>query len=301
MRPRAGADTFAAVIEANATYEVRGGRDVRLHVAEWGDANGPAILFVHGWSQSHLCWRRQLESALADDFRLVALDLRGHGMSQKPAAPDPYTDGRAWADDVAAVIDELSLDRPVLVVWSYGGFVVGDYVRAYGDERIGAVDLVGAAVMLTPTFDHLGPGLLANASEACSPDLGTAIAAVQRFLRACTAAPLASADWDAALCWNMVVPPEVRGALISRRIDSTDLLAKLSVPVLVTHGRADDIVLPSMAEHVLEVCPVAEASWYEGVGHMPFWEDAERFNRELSRLAGRASSGSSRPGLAASL
>jgi pimeloyl-ACP methyl ester carboxylesterase len=36
-----------------------------------------------------------------------------------------------------------------------------------------------------------------------------------------------------------------------------------------------------MAEHVLEVCRTAEASWYDGIGHMPFWEDPQRFNREL--------------------
>jgi pimeloyl-ACP methyl ester carboxylesterase len=80
----------------------------------------------------------------------------------------------------------------------------------------------------------------------------------------------------------MVVPPEVRGALIAREIDSDDVLARLSVPVLVTHGREDAIVLPSMADHTLEHCQNAVPSWYEGVGHMPFLEDAERFNRELA-------------------
>ena len=50
----------------------------------------------------------------------------------------------------------------------------------------------------------------------------------------------------------------------------------------MTHGREDKIVLPSMALHTLEHCKTAVASWYEGVGHMPFIEDAERFNRELA-------------------
>ena len=54
-------------------------------------------------------------------------------------------------------------------------------------------------------------------------------------------------DWSTALCWNMVVPPEVRGALFAREIDADDVLSRLSVPVLVTHGLADAIVLPSMA------------------------------------------------------
>jgi pimeloyl-ACP methyl ester carboxylesterase len=85
----------------------------------------------------------------------------------------------------------------------------------------------------------------------------------------------------------MVVPPEVRGALISRVIDASDVLSSLSVPVLVSHGRADAIVLPSMADHVLDACRSAEASWYEGVGHMPFLEDPDRFNLELEAFAAR--------------
>jgi non-heme chloroperoxidase len=276
---------MSAVPMERNTHEVSGGGGVRLHVSEWGNRKGSAVLFVHGWTQSHLCWARQVESPLADNFRLVALDLRGHGSSEKPAEPGGYADSKAWADDIAAVIEQLDLERPVVVAWSYGGYIVCDYVRAYGAERIGAVNLVGGAVMLKPTFDHLGPGLLANAMDACSPDLATSIPAVLRFLRACTTEPLPADDWSTVVAWNMAVPAEVRGALIAREIDGDDVLSRLSVPVLVTHGRADTIVLPSMAEHVLDVCPTARASWYDGVGHMPFWEASERFNRELAELA----------------
>lgn len=275
----------AVLAEPTATYEVRGGADVRLHVREWGDRGGRPILFIHGWSASHLCWARQLRGRLAESFRLVAFDNRGHGMSDKPLDAGSYQDPRLWADDVAAVIEQLELDRPVLVAWSYGGFIVTDYLRVYGADRIGAVDLVGAAVVLEPPgFDRIGPGFLENAPDACRPDLATNIAAIRRFLGVCTAEPLSQDDWGAALGWNMVVPPEVRGALISRHIDGDDVLSGLSVPVLVTHGRADTIVLPSMAEHVLDVCHTARPSWYEGVGHMPFVEDQPRFDRELAAL-----------------
>jgi non-heme chloroperoxidase len=54
------------------------------------------------------------------------------------------------------------------------------------------------------------------------------------------------------------------------------------VPVLVTHGRQDAIVLPSMAEYTLAACPSAVPSWYDGVGHMPFVEASQRFNDELA-------------------
>lgn len=83
---------------------VEGGGGLRLHVRGWGNPRGPAIFLVHGWSQNHLSWRHQFESDRADEFRLVVLDNRGHGMSEKPLEEEHYTDERLWADDVAAVI-----------------------------------------------------------------------------------------------------------------------------------------------------------------------------------------------------
>ena len=87
-------------------------RGLSLHVREWGNPSGTPILFLHGWSQSHLAWARQSDSDLADDFRLVACDLRGHGMSETPRDAEHYTQGQRWADDVAAILGELDLDRP---------------------------------------------------------------------------------------------------------------------------------------------------------------------------------------------
>jgi non-heme chloroperoxidase len=279
-----------------ATYEIRGGGGLRLHAREWGDSEGPELLLVHGWSQSDLCWAKQLSGDLAAMSRIVTFDLRGHGLSESPAEPGQYADERLWADDVAAVIEQTGLKSPVVVAWSYGGFVLTDYLRAYGDGAIAAINLVGGAVILKPpTFEHIGPGFLENAGDASESDLATNIAAIQRFLRACTAEVLAEPEWTAALCWNMAVPPTVRGALISREVDGSDSLASVSVPMLVTHGREDQIISPSMAEHVLGVCPSAVPSWYDGVGHMPFWEAADRFNRELAEFSDRVTTSRPRP------
>ena len=76
--------------------------------------------------------------------------------------------------------------------------------------------------------------------------------------------------------------------MIAREIDADDVLATLSVPVLVIHGLEDSIVLPSMARHVVERCPTAVASWYDGIGHMPFVEAQERFDEELLTFVDRA-------------
>lgn len=268
---------------------VKGAAGIKLHVREYGNHAGVPILFIHGWSQSHLCWSKQYESSLKDDARIVALDLRGHGMSDAPAEVDQYTDGDKWADDIAAVIDQLELDRPILVGWSYGGCIISDYVRRKGQSRIAGINFVAAAVVLGPkAFGPLiGPGFLENAPGACQDDLPTNIAAIRRFLRACIVKPVAQNDFEEVLAFNMVVKPNVRAALTQRELDFGPLLEGITVPVLVTHGRADTVVLPAMGEYILNHCKTAEASWYDGVGHAPFLEEPPRFNTELKRFATR--------------
>jgi pimeloyl-ACP methyl ester carboxylesterase len=270
-------------------HTIRGGGGLRLHVREWGKPDGPPILFIHGWSQNHLCWMKQWQSPLADEFRLVAFDLRGHGMSEAPLEPEHYTDSRLWADDLAAVIDQLRLHRLVLVGWSYGPFVIADYLRTHGQDRIAAINFVEGAVKLgEAAFGTLiGPGFLDHFAGATADDLPTNIWAMRSFVQACVVKPVSDDDLQTAMCWNVVVPAAIRAHLAARDIDCDDVLRTLEVPLLVTHGRADSVVLPAMAEHVLTTCPTAEASWYEGVGHVPHLEEPERFNRELATLARR--------------
>jgi pimeloyl-ACP methyl ester carboxylesterase len=270
-------------------HAVRGGGGLRLHVREWGATDGPPILLIHGWSQNHLCWARQYNSSLADEFRLVAFDLRGHGMSETPLERELYTDEQLWADDIAAIIDTLALDRPVLVGWSYGAFVICDYIRAYGADRVAAAAFVEGAVKLgEAAFGTLiGPGFLDHFAHATADDLPTNISAIRAFLRACLANPLPAEEFETALAWNMVVPARVRAHLASREIDGDDVLRTLTVPLFVIQGCEDTVVLPAMAEHVLATCPSAEASWYDGVGHAPHLEASQRFNRELAAVTRR--------------
>jgi pimeloyl-ACP methyl ester carboxylesterase len=68
-----------------------------------------------------------MNSSLAGDYRLIAVDMRGHGLSEKPT--NGYNDSKLWADDVNAVIQGLNLDHPVLSGWSYGPLVFLDYIR----------------------------------------------------------------------------------------------------------------------------------------------------------------------------
>jgi non-heme chloroperoxidase len=270
-------------------HTVQGGGGLRLHVREWGKPDGPPVLFIHGLSQSHLCWARQYESALAEEFRLVAYDLRGHGMSEAPLEPEYFTDGALWADDVAAIIQQLGLEWPVLVGWSYGGFVICDYLRAHGQDRIAAIDFAGAVVTLgAAAFGTLiGPGFLDHFPDVTADDLPTNILGMRALVKGWPARPYPAEEVETLLCSAMTVPARIRANLAAREIEGDDVLRALEVPLLVSHGRADTVVLPAMAEHVLATCPTAEASWFDGVGHTPFLEQPERFNRELADLTRR--------------
>ena len=100
-------------------HAIRSADGVEIAAYEIGNPDGVPILFIHGYAQSAISWSRQMyDRALAEEFRLVAIDLRGHCMSSKPEGREHYHDGRRWADDVKAVMDSLSLRRPVLVGWS---------------------------------------------------------------------------------------------------------------------------------------------------------------------------------------
>ena len=90
-------------------YDIAGSGGVRLSVCEYGDPEGPPILFLHGYAQSRWCWSQQVNDPVLSGFRLVTFDHRGHGRSDKPDDPDAYNDSRLWAQDVAAIIDQAGL------------------------------------------------------------------------------------------------------------------------------------------------------------------------------------------------
>ena len=266
------------------SHRVTGGAGVTLHVEETGNPAGHPVLFLHGLSQCRLAWDRQLRSGLGRDLRLVAMDLRGHGLSEKPR--DAYGDPSAWAADIHAVVTGLGMERPILCGWSYGGVVIADYLRSHGDRAVSGILLVGAISRLgEPVLPFLGEDFLATLPGMFSTDVETSTTALQRFLRLTTRAEPTPEDLYLALGYNSAVPPHVRQALLSRTVSHDDLLEQLTTPVLLTHGLDDEIVLPTMAEHHARLIPHAKTSCYEGIGHTPFREDPDRFNAELHAFA----------------
>jgi non-heme chloroperoxidase len=271
-----------------------GGGGVRLAVLDAGPPDAPAIVLIHGWSMSRDVWHRQFGSSLAAEFRVVAFDLRGHGASDVPDEPAAYQRPDLWAADVAGVIDQLDLRRPVLVGWSYGGFVVNDYLLTYGADRIGGVNYVGAIAMLgvrTGAPSAVGPGFLTHYAGAIADDPDVRERAIHGFLADCFAGDLPDRELSLLLPPALAVTPVVRRAMVERpSFDYRELLADLSVPVLVSQGDEDRVALPSASTTIADACPSAKVSAYAGVGHIPFIEDQARFDRELTAFARRVSS-----------
>src|SRR5262249_44052891 len=199
--------------------------------------NGPEILFIHGFSQSHLSWIKQVTSSdLAKEFHMVTYDLRGHGNSDKPFEPERYKTSKYWGDEVQAVMDATGLKRPVLVGWSYGGRVMADYLTTHGTAKLAGLNYVDAGQKSDPSF--FGPNLR-NLPLMASEDLATNIAATQAFLHDCFSIQPTQEEYETMLAFNMMVPPKVRLGLSGRPLDVDDMLRSLKLPVLVTHEAED--------------------------------------------------------------
>jgi non-heme chloroperoxidase len=268
-------------------HTIAGGGGTQLHVVETGNPSGRPIVFIHGISQCWLTWSRQLNSELRDRYRLVAMDMRGHGLSEKPR--DAYADSKLWADDIDAVLQALNLDRPVLCGWSYGPLVILDYVRHYGEGALGGITLVDgitklgseeAVSVLTPEFLNLVPGFF-------SADVEESTRSLRTLLRLCVAQEPAPEDLYLMLGYNVSVPPYVREALLSRSFDNDDLLPTLHKPVLIVHGDRDPIVKPSVVDQHKASLPHAEVAMMPNAAHAPFWDDAPAFNGRLHTFCER--------------
>jgi len=263
------------------THRITGGAGVQLHVVETGNPQGRPIVFIHGASQCCLQWSRQMESSLARDHRLLAMDMRGHGLSDKPL--NSYNDSKLWAEDVNAVIQALNLDRPVLSGWSYGPLVILDYVRHYGEDRLGGFQFVGAVTKLgsEEAMSVLTPEFLSVVPQFLSTEAETTVRGLEGLLRLCFANPTSVAEMYLMLGYNVSVPSYVRQGLFSRSFSNDDLLPKIRKPVLITHGAADAIVKPAAVDQHKAAMPHAQVQLMANTGHAAFWDDAPAFNEGL--------------------
>lgn len=259
-----------------------------LFVAQTGPTDAPAILLIHGWSQCHLSWKKQLNGPLAKRYRLIAPDLKGHGASGKPDAASSYDNAQPWAEDIAAIIQSLELDKPLIVGWSMGGWLVCDYLSVMGEDNVSGIALVGSSIRM----GQIGGETLqakrrpeVQATGMYTNNLDANLSATIAFVKACFASPLSKQDLAFMVGFNMLVPPHIRKAARFRVEDHREMLADYKKPALIVTGAAEKLSLPPMVAEIEAALPHATSVTMKGCGHAPFWEDPAAFDDHLSTFA----------------
>jgi non-heme chloroperoxidase len=269
---------------ARDRHKIPGGQGVMLSVQEWGNPNGQPILFAHAFAMSHLDFLPQVTSDLANEFRLITFDHRGHGESEKPDRPEAYNNGDVFAEDFHAIITTLNLQKPFLVSHSMSGALGGDYLSKYGDRNIGGVVLIGANTKFgAPMFQtQIGAAFVDPKSQGIfSESLYDRIAAWNFVNRYLTTALPTQEDHDLFLASSIATSQVLLGSILTRDEDYLPMYQALQVPILLIHAKDDDIVLPAAAEQLLAIRPDTRYVLFNSGAHAPHWENAEQFNQEL--------------------
>ena len=263
-----------------------GADGIRLYCTDIGNPDKPAVLFIHGWSQTHGAWSNQFNSKLPEEFHLIAFDLRGHGYSECPVGEEYYLNSKLYADDLHAVISHYKKKALVLVGWSSGALVIGDYLRRYGQDNITGIIMVSGlhGLGIEKLTGMLGTGPGEYMADTMNNDFQTQYNAMLRCIGDMVV-EIGPEQLQSMTAQSMMTSPAVRAAMMARVVDNTDVSTEFSNPVLIIHGRHDPFILVNAAEHLHELFSHSTLSIYEKSAHMPFWEDPEKFNRELVEFA----------------
>lgn len=273
-----------------------------LHVRAYGPPDADPIVLSHGWTCSADFWNPQV-NALAEKYRVITYDQRGHGRSgigSAPLSPD------LLADDLAAVLSATVRDgrKAEIVGHSMGGMSIVAWAGRYPEQ----VDRYAHSVLLASTgTDSLvaettviplpqrfprvpvpvGRAILGSAMPMPASPMAT------RAIKYVALAPGATPA-EVAFCGRIVSEchPRTRGgwgAALST-LDIRDGLKNLTVPTTVLVGTADRLTPPSHARRVAQVLDDADnlerLIVLKGIGHMTSVEAVADFNAEIERLRG---------------
>jgi pimeloyl-ACP methyl ester carboxylesterase len=243
-----------------------------MHVAEDGPHDAPALLLIHG-SAGSTAWWEPTVPALADGFRVVRVDLMGHGRSSSP--PGGY-DIPSHARRVGAALDRLAIDRVAVVGHSMGCLVATALAEQRPDCIAGVVLIdMGPSLEAAGRDDLLVRLLLARFPGPLLWRLRSE-ATIRRALRSAFGRPVDVPGElvDAALRMShRPLSQTARGAAdYLRQRSLPDRLAALGVPLLVIFGR-DDARYPSASAAAFGAVPGARIELLDGIGHTPMLED----------------------------
>lgn len=140
-------------------------------------AGEPPIVFVHGWTCNRTNWRYQI-AEFSKDHRVIALDQRGHGESEKP--DQDYTI-EGFADDLMAFIEALGLERPVIVGHSMGGVIALNLVRRYPEIAAAIVMIDSPVAPLPPQLQPLAQQVFAGLETPAYQSVATGFIRMNMF------------------------------------------------------------------------------------------------------------------------
>ncbi len=245
--------------------------------------SGDTIVLLHGFPFDRAIWDAQT-AALALRARVVRIDLRGSGESGCGNGPALM---ETLAGDVFGLLEMLDVDRAILAGHSMGGYVALAFFRMYA-ERVAGLGLVASHVLAdTPERalerDAQAAHVLVNGTASIADTTAAALlaptfAATHPALRERVRTIVARQDADGAAA-------QILG--MKERVDSSDLLEDIAVPVLIIGGRNDRLIAPATFERMASAIADCEYVALPGVGHLPMFEAPEATTAALERLVAR--------------
>ena len=248
--------------------------------------SGPAILLLSGWSGSKRWFERNI-APLAEKHRVVAFDMRGHGGSDKTESGHTM---EQYAQDVYDVVEGLGIERPVMAGWSMGSIILWSYILQFGQGQTAGMVFVGqsASDLITPEYEH---GIMTH------DDLPEWIHAIQtdrepmlrnQMVQMVKVEP-ASSDVDWMTADYQQCPAHIASvALYSQTVhNSMPAFPTIDFPTQVYFGVDPKMYKLVHGEWLAEHIPGTGLVVFEESGHVPMWEEAEKFNGEISRFTQR--------------
>jgi pimeloyl-ACP methyl ester carboxylesterase len=254
-------------------------------VVRGGPEGATPIVLVHGWGIHSFLWRRTLPALIGAGYRVIAVDLPGHGLSDRPDAPGSYSLDTLTAH-LGALFDSQRVQRSHLVAQSMGGRIALEYARRH-PERVQSLALFGSVGFgAVPRVVRLVPRLPV-------PRGATATMMIRRWMVALSEAYVygTRAAPDPACVDEFWAPtqfpdfvPAMRQVLIEFDWSPLDAaaLSALAVPVLVIFGTRDRTVRPVHAERLVAALPNGRLHWVRDAGHVVTEEAYEEVNPLLA-------------------
>ena len=247
---------------------------------------GRDVVLLHGVCMSSAFFCRQL--GRIDGLRLVAPDFRGHGESSKPLAGHTV---RTYAEDLRALVRQLSLSRPVFVGWSMGTMVALEYFAVAGTAEVG-----GFVIVDQPPSDFKWPGydfglFDLEALDATNQALQTSQEEEARAFAGLMLKDPRPSDVEFMAGEIMKCPPAIASSILLDQSlrDYRGSYAGLELPSLVVFGRDAKLTDPAAGEWIAKELAGSRLEIFEESGHCPFYEEPERFNSLLAEFVGSLS------------